>query len=95
MDEKNIDVNEIFSEDSQQAIQESTNVSYEFIEYELLPFLEEFEFNNEEKDYVIGCASFILFTKMTNKMNQLGYSIEQLHEIIDQYFDMGTNDSIH
>jgi hypothetical protein len=57
--------------------------------------LENFEHHNEEDDYVVGCASFILFTKIVTKMNDLGYSIEQLHEIVDQYYDMGSNDTIH
>ena len=55
---------EDLSEDSQQALDNSTNMSYDFIEYDLFPQLEEFEHHNEEDDYVVGCASFILFTKL-------------------------------
>ena len=86
---------EDLSEDSQQALDNSTNMSYDFIEYDLFPQLEEFEHHNEEDDYIVGCASFILFTKLVNKMNDLGYSIEQLHEFVDHYYDMGSNDTIH
>jgi hypothetical protein len=94
MEKQNINYEDL-PEESQQAIDNSTNVSYEFIEYELFPQLENFEHHNEEDDYVVGCASFILFTKIVTKMNDLGYSIEQLHEIVDQYYDMGSNDTIH
>lgn len=86
---------EDLNEESQQAVDNSTNASYEFIEYDLFPQLEDFEHHNEQEDYVVGCASFILFTKTVAKMGELGYSIEQLHEFVDQYYDMGSNDTIH
>lgn len=94
MEKQNINYEDL-PEESQQAIDNSTNLSYEFIEYELFPQLEEFEHYNEQDDYVIGCASFILFTKTVAKMAELGYSLEQLHEIVEQYYDMSGNDTIH
>jgi hypothetical protein len=90
------DINyEDLPEESQQAIDNSTNISYEFVEYDLLPQLDDFEHHNDDDDYVTGCASFILFTKLIGNLNELGYSIEQLHEFVDQYYDMSSNDTIH
>lgn len=95
MNKQDFEVQDEIPEHIQEAIDTSTTISYEFIQNEIMPILDEFEHNNDEDEYVIGCASFILYTKIIAKLNNLGYSSEELHQLLDQYYDMSMNDTLH
>jgi hypothetical protein len=80
---------------SQKLIDISTEVAYEFVVEELIPQLDDFESEGDDEEYIAGCATFVLFTRLIGKMKEIGYSIEELRELTDQYYDMNYNDTVH
>lgn len=80
---------------SQKLLDNSTEVAYEFVEEEIIPQLENFEYDSDDDDYIAGCATFVLFTRLIGKMKEIGYNIDELKQLTEQYYDMNYNDTLH
>lgn len=80
---------------SQKMLDNSTEVAYEFVEEEIIPQLENFEYDSDDDDYIAGCATFVLFTRLIGKMKEIGYNIDELKQLTEQYYDMNYNDTLH
>jgi predicted Holliday junction resolvase-like endonuclease len=86
---------EDLTEVTQQLLDNSTEVAYEFVEEELIPQLEYFEYESDEDEYITGCATFVLFTRLIGKMKEIGYDVDELKQLTEQYYDMNYNDTLH
>lgn len=86
---------ELTEEITQKEIDTSTQVAYEFVEEYIIPQLDEFDFESDDEEYMPGCATFVLFTRLVGKMATIGYSIEELKQLTEQYYDMNFNDTLH
>jgi hypothetical protein len=67
----------------------------EFIEDELLPQIEKFDYDNEDQDYIYGTATFGLFIELIPRLAQLGYTKEELTQQVEQYVDYINNRVLH
>ena len=75
--------------------EQSGNKALEFIESKILPILESFDFESEDKDYVKGTAHFVLFVELLPKLGQLGYDADDLLDMIQELVDSEANITIH
>ena len=66
----------------------SVKQASEFLEENILSELEEFDYCNEDPDYIIGTATLGLFCEMVARLGVLGYSEEDLIEEIKNHIDM-------
>lgn len=66
-----------------------------FIEDELLPQIEKFDYDNEDKDYIYGTATFGLFIELIPMLAHLGYTKEELVEQVEQYVDYVNDRVLH
>lgn len=73
----------------------SSEIAYKFIDEEIIPFLEEFDYDNPEEDYVPGMATFSLYTKLIELLILDGYSVEHLKEVIDGFSVEYISDTVH
>lgn len=71
----------------------SNPLSQNFINHEMLPVLEEFDYNNPSEDYVPGVATFGLYLKLVEVLLISGYTPEQLIEIVNE-FDVVNYESV-
>lgn len=75
--------------------EESGKKASEFIETVLMPVLEEFDYGNEDENYIYGTATFGLFIELVPLLANLGYSREDLIEQVSQYVDFVGNKTLH
>lgn len=75
--------------------EKSGNQSQAFIENEIFPKLEAFDFGNKDEHYVKGTAHFVLFMELLPKLGQLGYTVEDLTEYIYDMIETGNNIVLH
>lgn len=66
----------------------------EFLDETVVPMVAEFDFENEDENYVPGVATFTLFTKLVAVLNENGWSSEDLKRAIDE-FELVSNDVVH
>lgn len=92
MDE-NIDQNEEQFDEYQYEL--SAEMAYSFIDEELLPTLEEFDFNNEEEDYIPGVGAFALYTRLVGILIMDGFTADELKAIIDDFSEVCIDGPIH
>lgn len=63
----------------------STDLSADFLDNTLMPMLDEFDYGNENPDYIPGVASFGLFIKLTQALLEEGFTQEQLMETVQEF----------
>lgn len=73
----------------------TSELAYTFIEEEVIPFLEEFDYNNPEEDYVPGMATFNLYTRLIEMLLLQGFTPDQLKESIDEFSVTHMSETIH
>lgn len=76
-------------------IEASNDMANDFIEENIIPQLYDFEFNNEDKDYLTGVATFALFARLCIELIGDGYTADQLKEIVDDFKYSCVSDTIH
>ena len=82
-------------EENDQLMEVSTEMAYEFVEEYIIPQLEEFESEGVDEEYIEGAATYVLFTRLVGKMAELGYTVEELKEITDLFYDMRGDMTLH
>ena len=75
--------------------EESGKKASEFIENTIMPIVHEFDYGNEDENYIYGTATFGLFIELIPLLAQLGYATEDLLEQIHQYADYVGNRTLH
>lgn len=63
----------------------STDLSADFLDNTLMPMLDEFDYGNDNPDYIPGVASFGLFIKLVQALIEDGFTQEQLVETIQEF----------
>jgi len=71
----------------------TTDMAQDFINSEMLPVLEEFDYNNPSEDYVPGVATFGMYLKLVEILLIAGFTSEQLIEVITE-FDIVNYESV-
>jgi hypothetical protein len=75
--------------------QESGLKASEFIETVLMPVLQEFDYGNEDENYIYGTATYGMFIELVPLLAQLGYTKEDLYEQLSQYMDFVNDRTLH
>lgn len=57
----------------------------EFLEQDIIPKLETFDFNNPDENYVPGVACFTLYTRMIEILSENGWTQDELKNAIDDF----------
>jgi hypothetical protein len=73
----------------------SNEMANDFIEEEIFPLLDEFDYNNENSDYIPGIATFCLFAKLCIQLMGEGYSVEELKSVVDDFSIYCVDDVVH
>lgn len=73
----------------------TTELAHDFIDSDIMPMLEEFDFNNPSEDYIPGVATFGLFVRVVGSLLLEGFSTEQLKEIIDDFSIESIDETVH
>jgi hypothetical protein len=92
-----IDEIEELEEDSYEDWQyeQSGTMASEFIETVVMPLVNEFDFGNDDEDYIYGTATFGLFIELLPLLGQLGYDKDDLIEQVNQYVNYVSNRTLH
>jgi hypothetical protein len=75
--------------------EESGKKASEWIENEIMPMLHDFDFGNEDEDYIYGTATFGLLVEILPLLAQLGYAKEDIIEQVHQYYDLVNDRILH
>jgi predicted metal-dependent hydrolase len=77
--------------------EESIEMATDFIEDYLLPRIAEFDFENEETDYIPGTAIYTLFMRLIPILLAAGYEVDDLKDCVDEMssFDVMSNTTLH
>lgn len=67
----------------------------DFIHDDLLPILEEFEFNNDDEEYLSGFATHSLFVLLIAKLGEMGYTEKDLRKEIKTYLNSSIGHVLH
>jgi hypothetical protein len=68
-------------------IDNSAEIACDFIYDDILPQLDQFEFNNDDPNYVSGLATHGLFVELIQRLKQFGYNEKDLKKEIKFYMN--------
>lgn len=75
--------------------EDSMNAAMDFLTEHVLHQVIDFDFENEDDDYVPGTAIQTLFTEMATLLREVGYTTEELHALLAETEDFGTGQTLH
>jgi hypothetical protein len=73
-------------------IDDSAQLACDFIYDVILPQLDEFEFSNDDPNYVSGMATHGLFVELIRILNHYGYNEKDLKKEIKYYINLPDDD---
>lgn len=73
----------------------SNDLANHFVEQELLPILEDFDYRNQCGEYIPGVATFCLFAKLLIQFLNEGYTVEELKSIVDDFSELCVDGPVH
>ena len=73
----------------------SNELANQFVEEEICPMLEEFDYNNESSEYVPGMATFCLFAKLCIQLMSEGYTVDEMKDLISEFSQHCVDDTVH
>jgi len=76
-------------------IEDSADVASDFIHDVLLPQLDEFELDNDDREYMTGMATHGLFVELVQRMIAMGYTEKDLKKEIKVYSQLPWGETIH
>lgn len=92
----NIETTDIEDDEfSEEQIAMSTDMAYSFVDEEIIPILEQFDYDNEDEDYVPGVAAFAMYTRIVDVLISEGYSADDLKSVVDDFAAMQHNGLLH
>jgi hypothetical protein len=65
----------------------TSNIVEAFLEDDVLPKLEAFDFENNDENYVQGMACFTLYTRLIEILIESGWTKDDLKKAIDDFGD--------
>ena len=78
-----------------QQIEDSADVASDFIHDVLLPQLDEFELENDDREYMTGMATHGLFVELVQRMIAMGYTEKDLKKEVKVYAQLPWGETIH
>lgn len=75
--------------------EQSGTMASEFIESVVMPLVNEFDFGNDDEDYIYGTATFGLFIELLPLLGQLGYDKEDIIDQVNLYINYVSNKTLH
>jgi ribose 5-phosphate isomerase len=78
-----------------QQIEDSVDIASDFIHDVLLPQLDEFELDNDDREYMTGMATHGLFVELVQRMIAMGYTEKDLKKEIKIYAQLPWGETIH
>ena len=78
-----------------QQIEDSADVASDFIHDVLLPQLDEFELENDDREYMTGMATHGLFVELVQRMIAMGYTEKDLKKEVKIYSQLPWGETIH
>jgi hypothetical protein len=66
---------------------QSAETAQTWLDDEIIPQLIEFDFENDDEDYVPGTATYGAFCNLAAILEEIGYTKEELINIIEQMFN--------
>ena len=76
-------------------IEDSADVASDFIHDVLLPQLDEFELDNDDREYMTGMATHGLFVELVQRMIAMGYTEKDLKKEVKIYAQLPWGETIH
>ena len=78
-----------------QQIEDSAEVASDFIHDVLLPQLDEFEMDNDDREYMTGMATHGLFVELIQRMIAMGYTEKDLKKELKIFSQLPWGEIIH
>jgi hypothetical protein len=66
-----------------------------FLDENILEPLIDFDYNNPDKDYVAGSATYALFVEVIEILKESGYTLEDIQKVIQDNEDMPASAVLH
>lgn len=85
----------VTSKEEVELIEDSVVLASDFLEEVLLPQLDQFEFENDDPDYVPGVAIHGLFVEMVARLVEAGYTEKDLRKEIKMYVNSSMGETLH
>jgi ribose 5-phosphate isomerase len=85
----------VSDEKEMQQIEDSAMVASDFIHDVLLPQLDEFEMDNDDREYMTGMATHGLFVELIQRMIAMGYTEKDLKKELKIYSQLPWGETIH
>lgn len=63
----------------------SVTIACDFLEKNIVPLLEDFEYNNSDENYIDGSATHALFVTMIQSLAEMGFTEDDLIEDVKTY----------
>lgn len=82
-------------EQEYQLMENSASIASDFIHDNILPLLEEFEFNNDDEEYMSGFATHSLFVLLVTRLGEMGYTEKDLRKEIKTYLNSSIGHVLH
>ncbi len=73
----------------------SITIACDFLQKNIVPLLEEFEFNNSDENYVDGSATHALFVTLIQSLADMGFTEEDLIDDIKTYMNSSLGATLH
>ena len=66
-----------------------------FLDENILEPLIDFDYNNPDKDYVAGSATYALFIELLEILKESGYTLEDIQKVIQDNEEMPASTVLH
>lgn len=61
----------------------------------ILRVVENFDYDNNDEDYIEGTATMMLWCKLVTELGEMGYTEEELKNLVDEYVHLKHDEIVH
>ena len=73
----------------------STSLAVEFIDEQIIPVLDGFDYENADGDYIPGVATYVLFTRIVESLVEQGFTDEEMKRVIAEVGELSNSRVMH
>lgn len=73
----------------------SSNLANDFLDTEIFPVLEKFDFSNQSTEYIPGVATFTLFARLVVQLINDGYTVDDINDAVADFSQHCVDGTIH